>query len=444
MNTEEIHDPRDPIWIASLKTQHPHDVAEQLRDLSIVETRQVLRKLPDEFAAAVIAEFSLEYQAQLFEEMRLPRISGIVGEMPTEDAADVLGEVSPERRQEIMGALPTEEAEEIAAVLKYPADSAGGIMHTEFVAIPEDLTIGEAIQHLRDSEEELDTERLFYVYVVDAKGRLTGVVRIRDLLFLKQERRIRDIMIREVRAVSVYSDQEKIANLFHDYGFVALPVVDDLGKLRGIVTSEDALDVMREEATEDMQRMVGLSGEEMIDTSWKISIRQRLPWLYINLATAFLAGWVVSLFEATIAQYAVLAIFLPIIAGQGGNAGAQTLTILVRSLALGEVRFDQKRKVLIKELLLGLLSGLAIGVVVGFISYAWKGNIVLGIITCLAMILNMLAAAVFGVVIPLGLKALKIDPALASAIMLTTVTDVFGFFAFLGLAVLGFHYFPAQ
>jgi magnesium transporter len=444
MNADEIHDPRDPIWIASLKSQHPHDIAEQLRSLQIVETRQILRKLPNELAAAVIAEFSLEYQAQLFEEMHLTRISGIVGKMPAEDAADVLGEVSPERKKEIMAALPAEDAEEIAAVLKYPADSAGGIMHTEFVAIPEDLTIGEAIQHLRDSQEELDSERFFYVYVVDAPGRLTGVVRIRDLLFLRQTRRIRDIMIREVRAVSVHADQEKIANLFHDYGFVALPVVDDLGKLRGIVTSEDALDVMREEATEDMQRMVGLSGEEGLDTSWKISIRQRLPWLYINLGTAFIAGWVVSLFEATIARYAVLAIFLPIIAGQGGNAGAQTLTILVRSLALGEVRMEQKRKVLIKELLLGLLSGLAIGVVVGFISWAWKGNIILGIVTCLAMILNMLAAAVFGVVIPLGLKALKIDPALASAIMLTTVTDVFGFFSFLGLAVLGFHYFPQR
>lgn len=434
---------RDPVWIDSLKEEHPHDIAEQLQGLPIPETRGALRQLPNELVAEVIAEFPLDYQVELFEAMRIPRVSGIVGEMATDDAADVIGQVSRERKQEIMDALPAEDAAEIASVLKYPPDTAGGIMHTEVVSIEENLTIAEAIEELRNLEN-YESARLFYVYVVDSQKRLRGVVRLRDLLFQKSDRKIGDIMIGEVRAVSVWDDQEKIANLFHDYHFVALPVVDERDVLVGVVTGEDALEVQREEATEDMQRMVGLSGEEMLGTAWKVSFRNRLPWLYINLGTAFLAGWVVSLFESTIARYAVLAVFLPIIAGQGGNAGAQTLTILVRSLALGEVTFEQQWRTLLKEVLLGLLTGIATGLVVGLISCLWKGNVVLGVVSCLAMILNMLAAAFFGVLIPLGLKALKIDPALASSIMLTTVTDVFGFFSFLGLAVIGFRLFPVQ
>lgn len=432
---------KDANWIASLKEKHPHDVADEIRDFPITEIRQIFRQLPDELSADVIAELPLERQVELFEVMRLQRLSGIVSEMFSDDAADVLGQVSAERLREIMSHLSEADAEEIAGLLKYPEDSAGGIMHTDLVSVPEHFTIGAAIEKLRD-HETAESEGLFYVYVTDAQQRLRGVVRLRDLLFQKPDRLIRDVMIREVRCVSVHADQEEIARLFQDYHFVALPVVDDFQKLRGVVTVDEVMEVMQEEATEDMQRMVGLSGEEMIETPWGRSVRNRLPWLYVNLATAFLAGWVVSLFEGTIAKYAVLAVFLPIIAGQGGNAGSQTLTIIVRSLALGEMRIENARAVLLKEILIGLMAGVAIGLAVGIVSFVWKGSPVLGFVTGIAMLLNMLAAAVSGVVIPLALKAVKVDPALASAIMLTTVTDVVGFFLFLGLAALGFYYFP--
>ena len=209
-----------------------------------------------------------------------------------------------------------------------------------------------------------------------------------------------------------------------------------------LVTSDDVMDVMEEEATEDMQRMIGLSGEERTGTPWKEAVRKRLPWLYVNLATAFLAGSVVALFEGTIAKYAILAVFLPIIAGQGGNAGTQVLTIVVRSLALGDVPDDGQRTILIKELLVGLLNGIAIGLVVGGIAWVWQQNIALGLVVFAAMLLNMVAAGLAGVVIPFGLKALHIDPALASAIMLTTVTDVVGFFLFLGFAAAALSIFP--
>lgn len=428
-------------WVESLKDKHPYDVAEELRDRSITEIRKILRELPDEFTAEVISELPLERQVELFEVMRVHRLSGIVSEMFSDEAADVLGQVSAERLREIMTGLSEEDAEQITALLKYPEDSAGGIMHTGFVSIPEEATVQEAIEVLR-SHPDSNAEGFFYVYVVDSHDRLRGVLRVRDLLFHKPDRKIKDLANREVRCVSVHADQEEIAQLFRAYHYVVLPVVDDFQKLRGVVTSEEVIDILQEEATEDMQRMVGLSGEEVIETPWNRSIRQRLPWLFVNLGTAFLAGWVVSLFEPTIAKYAVLAIFLPIVAGQGGNAGAQTLTIIVRGLALGDIRSENARAVLLKEVIIGLLAGVSIGLAVGLISYTWKGNVVLGVVVCLAMILNMLAAAVSGVLIPLALKALKIDPALASSIMLTTVTDVLGFFLFLGLAAIGYHYFP--
>ncbi len=373
--------------------------------------------------------------------MRLHRVSGIVDEMFLDDAADILANLSSPRLAEILKNLPPESAEKITRILGYASDSAGGIMDPEFVALREGMSVEGAINVLR-SEESGAHEGMFYVYVTDDDGRLRGVLRTRDLLFSRPETLLRNLMIREVRAVSVHADQEAIANLFREHHFVALPVVDDFQRLCGIVTSDDVMDVMDEEATEDMQRMIGLSGEEMLDTPWKISFQRRLPWLFVNLGTAILAGWVVSLFEPTISKYAVLAVFLPIIAGQGGNVGMQTLTIVVRSMALGEMEGRLKRRILFKEMLVALLTGLSTGLAIGVIGYLWKGSLVLGVVACSAMLLNMIAAAMAGVLIPVGLKALNIDPALASSIMLTTVTDVVGFFLFLGMAAGAFAMFP--
>jgi magnesium transporter len=428
--------------LPGIGNRHPRDIAEEMRELPLARMRDILRTLPDAVAAEVVSELPRDVQVRLFESMQVSRLSGIVGEMFSDDAADVLGHVSSARLREIMSGMPTDEAKQINDLLQYPEDTAGGIMQTEVISVSEDLTIAEAIEMLRREEENLPNG-IFYIYVVDSEYRLRGVLRVRDLLFSPSSLKISDIMVPEVRAVSVHADQEEIARLFRAYGFSAIPVVDDFQRLRGVVTADDVLNIVEEEATEDMQRMVGLSGEETTQTPWMHSVRNRLPWLYFNLATAFLAGWVVSLFESTIAKYAVLAIFLPIIAGQGGNAGTQTLTIIVRSLALGEVPEKHHRAILTKEIIVGLLNGLAIGLVVGAVSWLWKNDFVLGAITFAAMALNMIAAGVAGVVIPFGLRALRIDPALASAIMLTTVTDVVGFFLFLGLAALVLSYFPA-
>lgn len=246
-----------------------------------------------------------------------------------------------------------------------------------------------------------------------------------------------EFMKRDVKFVRADADQEELARQFEHYHYLGLPVLDAEGRLVGVVKASDALDVASKEATEDMQLMVGLSGEERALTPWSQSIRWRLPWLYINLATAFLAASVVGLFEGTIAKWTALAVFMPIVAGQGGNAGMQTLTVIIRDLALGEITLRDGRRALVKEIILGLLNGLAIGSVVGLVGWWWKGSILLGLVAGTAMLLNQLAAAVAGVVIPLGLKFLRLDPAQASSIFLTTVTDVAGFFFFLGLATLG-------
>ncbi len=309
-------------------------------------------------------------------------------------------------------------------------------MTNRFIALRAEMTVEEVRELLRGRAQDERTEDIAYLYVTDAAQRLVGVVSLRDLVFRREGRRMDEIVNRDVKFVRVDTDQENLVQQFERYHYLGLPVLDAEGRLVGAVKASDALEVAAKEATEDMQLMVGLSGEEHALTPWQQSIRGRLPWLYINLATAFAAALVVGAFENTIARWTALAIFLPIVAGQGGNAGMQTLTVIIRDLALGEITRGDGRRALLKEVTLGLLNGLAIGLAVGVIGWFWKGSILLGIVAGAAMLLNQLAAAVAGVMIPLGLKALRLDPALASSIFLTTVTDVAGFFFFLGLATL--------
>ncbi|MEM9158058.1 MAG: magnesium transporter [Verrucomicrobiota bacterium] len=421
------------------QNMHPSDIAAEIEDLELGEIRQRLRLLSDELAADVITELPQDLQTELMENMRLDRVSEIIPEMHSDDAADALGHVSPERLQDILEELPQEEVEEISDLLEYDEDTAGGIMQKEVISINENLSLNEAREAIRKDEDQEDVSSI-YVYVVDDQERLCGVLRLRDLLFRDLRLNVKDVMITEVRAVTGEEDQEEIANLFQKYNFTALPVVDKEGKLTGLVTSDDVIDVIQEEATEDMQRMVGISGEEMVSTPWAKSVRNRLPWLCVNLCTAFAVAGVVAQYEQTISQYAVLAVFLPIVGLLGGNAGSQTLTIVVRSLALGEIEDKEWRGVLAKEIAVALANGLAIGIIVGVISYLWKGNPILGLVAFLAMMLNIIAAAFSGVMVPIGLRTLKVDPALASSIMVTTVTDVVGFFLFLSLATLAINW----
>ncbi len=423
--------------VARLVEMHPSDIAAEVEGMDLSEIREIFRSLSDEITADVIPELPQELQTELMENMRLERVTEIIPEMLSDEAADALGDVSPERLQDIMEQLPEEEYEEISDLMEYPEDSAGGIMQKEVHAIDQSLTLAQAREAIRKDEDEgQEDESSIYLYVIDSSERLKGVLRLRDLLFRDLRLSVGSVMITEVRSVSANADQEEIANLFQKYNFSSLPVVDDFGKLVGRVTSDDVLDVIQEEATEDMQRMVGISGEETVSTPWTRSVKNRLPWLCVNLCTGFCIAWVVSMFEPAIEQYAILAFFLPIVGLLGGNAGNQTLTIVVRSLALGEIEDKEWKQLLAKEVLTGITTGFSIGLLAGLASWLWIGKPILGIVVFLAMLLNMIAAALAGVLVPIGLRSVKVDPALASSIMVTTATDIIGFFLFLSLATL--------
>jgi magnesium transporter len=424
-----------------LKGLHPADIADRLQRVPVDEALTALRQLSKADAAAVLAELDEEVRPRLIEGLSSPELAGIITQLDHHAAADVVAELPEERRPEVMAGLPTEEKAKVDTLLIYPPDTAGGIMSDQFIRLRTDQTVEECLALLQGRADETEGG-ISYLYVTDDVGRLVGIVSMRDLVFRGRQRTIGQIMTRDVKHVSVDDDQEKIAQLFEHYHYLALPVLDREGRLVGIVSARQVMGVMREEATEDMQLMVGLSGEERALTPWQKSIKGRLPWLCINLATAFLAAAVVGIFEGTIAKWTALAIFLPIVAGQGGNAGAQTLTVIIREMALGEMTVGDGRKALVKEVILGVLNGLAIGLLVGVIGWFWKGNVVLGVVVGVAMLLNMVAAALSGVLVPYTLKALRIDPALASCIMVTTVTDVAGFFFFLGLAALAMQWWP--
>lgn len=428
--------------VEELRALHPADLADRLQRLDLDESRGILLSLPQAQAASVLAALEAEQASELLESLADEQLACLFLELPHNKIADLVGLLPPGRQRPLLARLPAAHADDVGKLLRYREDSAGGIMTDRFIALRAKHTVQQCMEQLRGRPEG-EREDVSYLYVTDSSEKLLGVVPIRKLVFARPDRRIADIMTHEVATVRVDDDQEELARRFERYRFLGLPVLDRLGRLVGVVKATDALAIAREEATEDMQLMVGLSGEERALTPWSKALSRRLPWLYVNLATALLAAFVVGLFESTIAQWTALAVFLPIIAGQGGNAGMQTLTVIIRDMALGELAPGDGRRALFKEMVLGLVNGIAIGIVVGLIGWWWKRSPELGLVAGAAMLLNQLAAAFSGVLIPLGLRWCRIDPALASSIFLTTVTDVAGFFFFLGLATLAMRWFGA-
>lgn len=431
----DIQRPRPP----AAGAEHPADLADRLQSLPPDEAAEILRSLPREIAAQTLAEMDGDSAAAVADALPPGEAAVLLGTMPHDEAADVAARLAPEHQSEVLGKLGASDAARVADLMRYAEDSAGGIMQDRFIALPADATLADCQERLRRWTEE-DMPSASYLYVVDVGGCLLGVVSIRDLVFRKPDRTVREVMNPSVRFVSVDDDRETVARLFAQYHYLALPVLDRSRRLAGIVEARQVIGIVQDEATEDMQLMVGLSGEERTFTPWKKSLVPRLTWLLINLGTTFLAAAVVGLFEETIAKWTVLAVFLPVVAGQGGNAGMQTLTVIIRGMALGELQGRAAWAALGKEATLGVLNGLAIGLVVGLAGWFWKGSLLLGAVVAVAMVLNMVAAALSGVVIPAALRMARVDPALASSIFLTTVTDVAGFFFFLGLAALAMRF----
>jgi len=417
-----------------LLKKHPAEIAELLEDLPDDQALGVLKGLSEELTTSVLEHLEPERSARLLHRMAPREASHLLEEMSPDDAVDVLEELPQQERTALIRQMRREEAQLLRQLIAYPPDTAGGIMSPEVVALPEELTVEEAIQELRRAAEEAET--IYYAYVVDREDRLIGVLSMRDLILSPPGKPLREVMITDVLKIPAAMDKEEVARIFDRYNYLALPVVDEEDHLLGIVTVDDVIDVLREEATEDMHKLVGVGVEERVFSPIRDSLRLRLPWLYINLATAFVAAGVVAIFEGTIAKLAALAIFMPVIAGQGGNAGVQTVTIVVRGLALGEIGPGEAWRVLRKEFLMGLLNGLLIGLPVTGVALLWKGDPWLGLVVGLAMFLNLIIASLFGAAIPLGLRLFGLDPALSASVFLTTATDVFGFFFLLGLATL--------
>ena len=423
-----------------LQKQHPADLAQIFGTLLDTERSAVFALLVErqpKLAMETISEMGPEPGAQLLTGRSAEDIAKLLHELPSDDAAALIDYLPEELSREVLELMRRRESGQVESLLEYGEQTAGRIMNPAVFALNEDLTVGEAITALQSSR---DVEMVFYLYVVDARRHLVGVTSLRRLLLVSPETPLKRIMTPDIISVRVDTDQEEVARQVASYNLLAVPVVDEENKLVGVVTVDDVIDVIKDEATEDLLRLAGVSGDERIGTPAGEAIRKRLPWLGVNLVTAFVAASVVALFEGTIQQVTALAIFMPIVAGMGGNAATQTLTVVVRGLALGELSWVNARKALSKEAVIGVGNGLALGVVAAGVAWATKGDPVLGLLLGMAMVCNMFVAATAGTLVPLGLKALKVDPALASSVFITTFTDVIGFASFLGLATVFLRY----
>jgi len=419
--------------IEALTQLRPADRAEAFSDLDDRDQAAILPRLGISDTADLLEELEDEEAIDVAETLPTGRLADVLDEMEPDEAADILGDLSPERAASALAEM--EDRQDVLPLLSHPDETAGGLMTTSFVALPREATAAQAIDFLRGMEP--DSETPYYLYVVDAKGRLTGVVSLRDLVVADPAAQLWNFMDEDILYVRSDTDQEDVARTFARYDLAAVPVVGTGRRLEGVITYDDIVDVLEEEATEDVYRLANVSDADLsIHSPISMAIRRRLPWLYLNTLTALFAAWVISHFEALIAQLAVLAVFQSVVAGMGGNAATQSLAITVRALALGDIALRDAWRPLVKEAVTGLIHGIAVGSVVGIGVYLWRGSATLGLVLGLALMGNMLVAEFVGTLVPLVLKALRLDPALASSVVVTAVTDSVGFSLFLGLASL--------
>lgn len=422
--------------VTVIESLQPADQADLVEELSGDDQVALFSQLHPADSADVLEEMKDEDAAALAELLPLADLAGILNEMEIDEAADVLGDLPPERAAEALREM--DEPGEVIPLLQYPDDTAGGLMTPAVVTLRRDWRVREALGYLRLAGPDADSA--YYLFVTDDEGVLQGVVGLRDLVVAFPETVIEAMMDPNVVSVPVMADQELCARTLSRYGFLALPVVEEGGRLVGVITADDLIEVAEDEATEDMYRMVGISGEEQVLGPLRASVVKRLPWLAVNMVTLFVAITVVNAFEWVIAGMVALATFLPLVSGEGGNAGSQTTTIIVRGMALGEIDVRNGMRALAKELAAGGINGAIIGIGTGLVIYLWKGEPVIAVAAMLAMVLNFLVAALAGVLVPLGLKLAQVDPALASAAFVTAVTDTLGFLFFLGIAALLLHW----
>ncbi len=410
----------------------PSRAAEALDTLEPADAVRILQLLPEAAAAAAINSLQPLKAGRLLARLPAQHALALVKLLPPRNAAIIFSDMPEKSAKRLAELLPPELAAGIAETLSYPLQSAGRLMHGDFLSFRSGLRVEEVISRLRKLAR--GQVPISYCYVVDEADKLVGVLNMRDLLLAEGSAPVESVMLTKVLKVSPFTDREELVVLFAKKHFLTVPVADNDGKLLGVVPTSSIIESTEEEASEDIQILFGASAEERVFSSTWFKITRRLPWLTINLLTVFMAGAVVALFEGLIARVAVLAVFLPIIAGQGGNAGTQTLSVVIRGMMMREIAPANAWRLVKTEVLVGLANGFSTGAMTALAAWLWKGSPLLGLIAGLSMIITMVAAGLSGALIPLTMKRLGYDPAHSSGIFLTTVTDITGFFSFLGLA----------
>lgn len=416
-----------------LREVHYADLAEVLPELNLAQQIKIIRMCEPAKAAAILYQLDRKEVKALLEGLGEWRAAAILREMSRDDAADLLGEMPEEERERFLSLMGAAEAEDVQELLEYGPETAGGIMTTEYVAVKEDVTAQEAIEIIRATAP--DAETVYYVYVVDKENRLVGVVSLRELILSAPPTKVADIMRTEVVSVNVNTDQEEVARIVAKYDFLAVPVVDGNNKLLGIVTVDDILDVVEEEATEDILRLANVEYEGRYFESGVLKrAARRLPWLVALMFGELLAGQVIANFSATLSAVTALAFFMTVMAGGPGNLATQTLAVVVRGLATGEVNPRAVLRVILGEVRVAVIVGFISGLVLAGIAYVWQGQAVLGLIVGFSLALSMVVAAVVGSFVPLLINRFGFDPALASGPFITTLMDVCSMLIYFGLA----------
>ena len=452
LRDEEGH--LNPLWVERLRGHlddsdttelvdltsglHAADMGDLLEALDADERVRLVTILGDKFDFSALTEVDDTVRTELIEDLPAADVARGVAGLDNDDAVHILEDIDVPERDEILAQMPAFERLSLKRSLDFPEDSAGRLMQTDFIAIPPYWTVGQTIDYLR-SEKELPDE-FFQIYVVDPAYNLEGIIPLDKLLRTKREVRIADLMNTNVIEVLATEDQEQAAREFERYDLVEVAVVDENRRLVGVLTIDDIVDVIHEEATEDMQLLAGVGDEEISDSVGS-TVRGRATWLVVNLVTATLASLVIGLFDATIEQMVALAVLMPIVASMGGNAATQTMTVTVRALAMRELDSYKIKRLIAREMIVGVLNGLIFAVLLGLLTALRFFDPTLGLVIALAMVINMIAAGTAGILIPIALDRYKIDPAIASSVFVTTVTDVVGFFGFLGLAALWMRFF---
>ncbi len=424
---------------------HPSDIAKLLKNIKYSDENlflEYLKKIPSEILGDVFLELPEYYLKDVIDELPSVRLAEAVKELESDDATDLLQDIEDidvAKAEEILSNLDEKDQEDIKKLKRYSENQAGAFMQTELFKAEYDEKIEDVIARFRKEKEKGEIENIHQLFITGTYGKLLFAIPLEDLIVFDFSKSFKDALIgkeEEYKPKYVMDDEDiqEVARLFEEYDLSVMPVVDYHGKLLGRITSDDIYDIIRESATEQIYNLAGVDDEAELEENLFIAGKKRAVWLFVNLATAILASVVIGFFEETLQSYVALAVLMPIVASMGGNAGTQTLTVVVRQLALGEINFQNALSALRKEIFIAVINGMLFAFVMGIIAFLWFGEAKLGMVIAMSMVINLFAAGFFGAVIPLFLKKTGTDPAVGSTVLLTTVTDVVGFFSFLGLA----------